>query len=76
MKRINLKNVSETLTNQEMKNVAGGNDPHNPTIDNGTSTSNTRGMCCDRDHLCCWDFRCSTNDICVEYYGAGAYCQK
>ena len=30
MKRINLKSVSETLSNTEMKLVTGGNDPNNP----------------------------------------------
>ena len=30
MKRINLKSISNSLSNQEMKLVAGGSDPNNP----------------------------------------------
>ena len=74
MKKINVRSILDPLSNKEMKNVTGGNDP-NSLMMGGDGEGQLPGHCCDAlmDN-CHYQVRCSKDESCVPGYGPGAKC--
>ena len=65
MKKINVHNVTKSLSSKEMKAVTGG-------------SQEASGCCCEPPPYanCDYSVRCTTNEQCENMWGKGATCSK